>query len=175
MSGVNWLSRKFILSATLMLIATLFIVWSKGAEGMDILCTQSQYLWVMAATLLPFLAANAWQEWKNVKLDYLRVNNSPTIWDRIKELFGTVFLLAYAAIIGVSVLNYFHIVNNEVWFPIVSAIAGFYNIGNVAGKMNPAEPVVATSGLSLVDAEAILKARTELAVTDETTPESGDQ
>ena len=37
MSGINWLSRKFILSATLMLIATLFIVWSKGAEGMAIL------------------------------------------------------------------------------------------------------------------------------------------
>jgi hypothetical protein len=170
MSSTKWLSRKVILSASLMIIATLFIIWSKGADGMSVLCTQYQYLWVMSATLLPFLAANALQEWKNVSFDYLQRSGTPAVWDLIKELFGTVFLLAYLAIIGVSALNYFHIINSEIWFPIVTAIAGFYNIGNALGKLNPpAGPEPFTYDLRPIDMPANLKDRL---TTDETTPES---
>ena len=138
MSNDNWLSRKFILSVTLMVIATLFIFWSRGSG--HVLCTQSQYLWVISATLLPFLAANAVQDLRKGNGVHLKAEKKPSVLDRIKALIGTVFILSYATIIGISVMNYFHIVNNEVWFPVVTAVVGFYNVGNVVSKLNPSLP-----------------------------------
>ena len=119
---IPYLSRKFVLSAALAALATLFMALR--------LLEPHQWQWVIMATIVSYVAANAVQKIK-------RGEDKPditVIWDRIKSLFDRVFLACVITIAVASVFLWKGIIPGSVWFVICSALAGAYNIGNAVGK-----------------------------------------
>lgn len=119
---IPYLSRKFVLSASLAALATLFMALR--------LLEPHQWQWVIMATIVSYVAANAVQKIK-------RGEDKPditVIWDRIKSLFDRVFLACVITIAVASVFLWKGIIPGSVWFVICSALAGAYNIGNAVGK-----------------------------------------
>jgi hypothetical protein len=107
------------------------------------LITGSQWLWVMMATAVSYVAANALGQvtlttaggtigWsKNGESKELIV----TIWERVKALFSRAFLLCMASIVIASLLLWKGSIDGEVWFALSAALATAYNIGNSVGKL----------------------------------------
>ena len=135
---IPYLSRKFVLSAALAALATLFMALR--------LLEPHQWQWVIMATIVSYVAANAVQNaqgtntkeiWKTVK-DANGIEREKlrqiVIWDRIKSLFDRVFLACVITIAVASVFLWKGIIPGSVWFVICSALAGAYNIGNAVGK-----------------------------------------
>jgi hypothetical protein len=126
---IPYLSRKFVLSAGLAVVATLFMAVK--------LIQPHEWMWVVMATVVSYVTANAIQD-KTMNNYVALVNgkktNLATIWERVKSLFDRVFLLAVTAVTVTSVFLLKGIIPSDVWFMICSALASAYNIGNAVGK-----------------------------------------
>lgn len=126
---IPYLSRKFVLSAGLAVVATLFMALT--------LIQPHEWMWVVMATVVSYVTANAIQD-KTMNNYVALVNgkktNLATIWERVKSLFDRVFLLAVTAVTVTSVFLLKGIIPSDVWFMICSALASAYNIGNAVGK-----------------------------------------
>ena len=126
---IPYLSRKFVLSAGLAVVATLFMALK--------LIQPHEWMWVVMATVVSYVTANAIQD-KTMNNYVALVNgkktNLATIWERVKSLFDRVFLLAVTAVTVTSVFLLKSIIPSDVWFMICSALASAYNIGNAVGK-----------------------------------------
>lgn len=126
---IPYLSRKFVLSAALAALATLFMALR--------LLEPHQWQWVIMATIVSYVAANAIQDKSmsgNVAIMNGHRTNLATIWERIKSLFDRVFLACALTVAVASVFLWKGIIPGSVWFVICSALAGAYNIGNAVGK-----------------------------------------
>lgn len=122
--NLNYLSRKLILSAMLVFIATLFM-WRQVIEP-------QQWLWAMLAVVIPYIAAHAIQAYKGG--GYAKCVDVIGFWNRIKALFDTPFLMALMTLLVSSLFLYAGKIPADIWFVLTSAIAGAYNIGNVLTK-----------------------------------------
>jgi len=133
------LSRKFILSILLIIIATLFVVWSKDLPDELKLCTGNQYTWVLMATIISYITAKATQSVTGSSHTIRsKIFNKPIqIIDQLKQLIDNVFLLTIIVIVILSIMNYHHIIYNDNWFYMVTTIVGAYNIGNAISKLGP--------------------------------------
>lgn len=126
---IPYLSRKFVLSAGLAVVATLFMALK--------LIQPHEWMWVVMATVVSYVTANAIQDKtmnNYVALVDGKKTNLATIWERVKSLFDRVFLLAVTAVTVTSVFLLKGIIPSDVWFMICSALASAYNIGNAVGK-----------------------------------------
>lgn len=126
---IPYLSRKFVLSAGLAVVATLFMALK--------LIQPHEWMWVVMATVVSYVTANAIQDktmYNYVALVNGKKTNLATIWERVKSLFDRVFLLAVTAVTVTSVFLLKGIIPSDVWFMICSALASAYNIGNAVGK-----------------------------------------
>lgn len=131
---IKYLSRKFILSSLLALIATVFM-WNK-------IVLPSQWMWVVMATVVSYVVANAIQE--KTASAYAKIHTIKedkrvsivTIYDRLSSLLSRTFLLCVTTVIITSLFLYKQIIPSDVWFTICSALAAAYNIGNSIGKID---------------------------------------
>jgi len=129
--NINYLSRKFVLSAFIAIVSTLFVWWK--------ICTPEQWLWAIGSTILPYIGANALQEARQLNLSR---DKSIPAWNRIAALFDNAFILAMGVSIVASLFLYAGIIPNGIWFIVVSAVGAAYNVSNVVGKLKttPAKP-----------------------------------
>ena len=124
MTDIKFLSRKFILSVALAIIATVFIFLG--------IILPHQWQWVMMSTVVSYVAANAIS--KQTETAYKDIFN--VSWkDRLKALVSREFIVCMVAIILTSILLYIGRIGAEVWFTICSSLAVAYNIGNSVGKL----------------------------------------
>jgi hypothetical protein len=126
---IPYLSRKFVLSAALAALATLFMALR--------LLEPHQWQWVIMSTVVTYVAANAiigHNKTANREMVGGVMVSMTTIWERLKALFGRTFLLAFVTVLVCSAFLLKGIIPSEVWFVICSALAGAYNIGNALGK-----------------------------------------
>jgi hypothetical protein len=116
------LSRKVILSVFLAIYAT-WALWTG-------LILESQWQWVMMATVVTYVAGASLQKKKDLsRLAPLR------LWgERIKAIFTREFMIAFATVLLTSVLLQWHRIGADTWFAITTSIAGAYNIVNAASK-----------------------------------------
>ena len=126
---IPYLSRKFVLSAGLAVVATLFMAVK--------LIQPHEWMWVVMATVVSYVTANAIQD-KNMNNYVALVNgkktNLATIWERVKSLFDRVFLLAVIAVTVTTLFLFKGIIPSSVWFTICSTLAAAYNISNALSK-----------------------------------------
>jgi len=119
---IPYLSRKFVLSAALAAVGTILM-------GLKLI-QPHEWMWVMMATVVSYVTANAVQKAKRGD----KYEPAVIIWDRIKSLFDRVFLLAVIAVTVTTVFLWKGIVPSSVWFTICSTLAAAYNIGNALSK-----------------------------------------
>lgn len=115
---IPYLSRKFVLSAALAAVGTILM-------GLKLI-QPHEWMWVMMATVVSYVTANAIQDKRKTSL--------ATIWERIKSLFDRVFLLAVIAVTVTTLFLFKGIIPSSVWFTICSTLAAAYNIGNAISK-----------------------------------------
>ena len=89
-----------------------------------------EWMWVMMATVVSYVTANAVQKAKRGD----KYEPAVIIWDRIKSLFDRVFLLAVIAVAVTTLFLFKGIIPSSVWFTICSTLAAAYNIGNALSK-----------------------------------------
>jgi hypothetical protein len=126
---ITYLSRKFVLSAVLATLATLFMAIK--------LIAPIHWQWVIMSTVVTYVAANAiigHNKTGNREMVGGVMVSMTTIWERLKALFGRTFLLAFVTVLVCSAFLLKGIIPSEVWFVICSALAGAYNIGNALSK-----------------------------------------
>jgi fucose permease len=58
----------------------------------------------------------------------------PEIKDRLISLFSREFVISIISVIGVSYLCFVGMINNDLWFQVVTVIGGTYNIFNALEK-----------------------------------------
>jgi len=119
---IPYLSRKFVLSAALAAVGTILM-------GLRLI-QPHEWMWVMMATVVSYVTANAVQKAKRGN----KYEPAVIIWDRIKSLFDRVFLLAVIAVTVTTVFLWKGIIPSSVWFTICSTLAAAYNIGNALSK-----------------------------------------
>ena len=119
---IPYLSRKFVLSAALAAVGTILMSLK--------LIQPHEWMWVMMATVVSYVTANAVQKAKRGD----KYEPAVIIWDRIKSLFDRVFLLAVIAVTVTTVFLWKGIVPSSVWFTICSTLAAAYNISNALSK-----------------------------------------
>lgn len=119
---IPYLSRKFVLSAALAAVGTILMALR--------LIQPHEWMWVMMATVVSYVTANAVQKAKRGD----KYEPAVIIWDRIKSLFDRVFVLAVIAVTVTTVFLWKGIVPSSVWFTICSTLAAAYNIGNALSK-----------------------------------------
>lgn len=133
---IKYLSRKFVLSGLLAIIATLLVWWK--------LIEPEQWQWVIMATVISYIggrtiekatlsSATGRKEWggKNGEKKMLAV----VLWDRLKSLFSREFVLTLVTLLVTSALLYRGCITSGVWFLLASTLAGFYNILTAVSKV----------------------------------------
>lgn len=119
------LSRKVVLSVFLAVFATL-AMWGGYIS-------EFHWQWVIMATVVSYVAGASLQN--KVSFEKYTVLTSLRKWgERIKSLFTRDFIVAFATVVVTSLLLYKHRISSDVWFAVVSAIAGCYNIFNALSK-----------------------------------------
>jgi hypothetical protein len=122
------LSRKLILTIGLAVLASLLIFVKSNVTGKPFILDYQWQAVIMATVITYIVGCN------------IQNNNMPssvdikTFWERIKDLFRWDFVLAVLTIIFTTFLLVRGHVENTVWFSIISAIGGAYNIMNPIGK-----------------------------------------
>lgn len=118
---IKYLSRKFVLSMLLGLLATILLV--KGSIN------DSQFGIVIMATVVCYIVGRTVdKKYGDGKITY------PVIKDRLISLFSREFVISIIAVVGVSYLCFTKMINNDLWFQIVTVIGGTYNIFNPLEK-----------------------------------------
>lgn len=133
----RFLARKVILSLDVAIFATVLML-GNHIQG-------QHWLWAMSATVLSFIAAETIQKRGNLMTPPPpgRAHRSfwvafksylSSVWARITNVFTLDFLAGFVVI---NLAHYFSlrgIIEPGVWFPLVSGICGFYNVGNALSK-----------------------------------------
>ena len=118
---IKYLSRKFVLSMLLGLLSTILLV--KGSIN------DSQFGIVIMATVVCYIVGRTVdKKYGDGKITY------PEIKDRLISLFSREFVISIISVIGVSYLCFAKMINNDLWFQIVTVIGGTYNIFNALEK-----------------------------------------
>lgn len=118
---IKYLSRKFVLSMLLGLLSTILLI--KGSIN------DSQFGIVIMATVVCYIVGRTVdKKYGDGKITY------PEIKDRLISLFSREFVISIIAVIGVSYLCFAKMINNDLWFQIVTVIGGTYNIFNALEK-----------------------------------------
>ena len=120
---IKYLSRKFLLSALLAIIATVFIMLG--------VIEAYQWQWVIMATAVSYVAANAIS--KKTETEYSK-EFKVKIKDRLASLFSREFIVCVGTVLVSSLLLHYNRIDSTVWFTVCSALAVAYNIGNSIGK-----------------------------------------
>ena len=119
---IKMLSRKFILSASMMFLATMLLLNGKVSEN--------YFGIVLMATVVSYIVGKTTEKkFGNVK------TNRVKLWDRLKSLFSREFALSMITVFGLSWLTWNGIVSQDLWFQVVAAIGGSYNIFNSIEKV----------------------------------------
>lgn len=116
---IKFLSRKFILSAILTIMSTIFLLHG--------LISDTNWHVIISATVISYIISKTIDK-KTTK------NNNITIIDRIKSLFSREFMLSLIVIIGSGILCWYKMINGNIWYQIVVSIGGVYNIFNSISK-----------------------------------------
>lgn len=118
---IKYLSRKFVLSMLLGLLSTILLVNGSINDG--------QFGIVIMATVVCYIVGRTVdKKYGDGKITY------PEIKDRLISLFSREFVISIIAVIGVSYLCFAKMINNDLWFQIVTVIGGTYNIFNALEK-----------------------------------------
>lgn len=118
---IKYLSRKFVLSMLLGLLSTILLIKGSINDG--------QFGIVIMATVVCYIVGRTVdKKYGDGKITY------PEIKDRLISLFSREFVISIIAVIGVSYLCFAKIINNDLWFQIVTVIGGTYNIFNALEK-----------------------------------------
>lgn len=124
----KFLSKKFVMSATILLI--FLAMAAKSIIQPDML------LWAIMATVLSYVIAKTTE--KTAEVDMKSLGLKVNFWQRIIALFDRDFLLSYVTVWGLSILLYTGYIPQlyaSTWFICVTTIAGVYNIGNSIAKL----------------------------------------
>jgi len=121
MTDYKFLSRKFILSVLLFVVATWFL-------SIDILAG-FQWQIVLMATALTYLGGKSLEKAKANNVDPV-----VSFWDRIVSLFSREFLISLGIFILATILAYTHKISGDIWFQIVTVIGSTYNVFNSMSK-----------------------------------------
>jgi fucose permease len=118
---IKYLSRKFVLSMLLGLLSTILLIKGSINDG--------QFGIVIMATVVCYIVGRTVdKKYGDGKITY------PEIKDRLISLFSREFVISIIAVIGVSYLCFAKMINNDLWFQIVTVIGGTYNIFNALEK-----------------------------------------
>ena len=119
---IKMLSRKFILSVSMMVLSTMLLLNGNVSEN--------YFGIVLMATVVSYIVGKTTEKkFGNVK------TNSVKLWDRLKSLFSREFALSMITVFGLSWLTWNGIVSQDLWFQVVTAIGGAYNIFNSIEKV----------------------------------------
>lgn len=117
---IKFLSRKFILSVLLAVMATAFLV--KG------LIDQNSWSIIIMATVVSYTVS------KTIDKKYGLINH-PSIWGRIVSMFSREFIVSVLAIVGSGLLCWHGFIAGNIWFQIAIAVGSAYNIFNSIEKV----------------------------------------
>ena len=117
---IKFLSRKFILSVLLAVMATAFLM--KG------LIDQNSWSIIIMATVVSYTVSKA------IDKKYGLINH-PTIWSRIVSMFSREFIVSIVAVIGSGLLCWYGFIAGNIWFQIAIAVGSAYNIFNSIEKV----------------------------------------
>ena len=117
---IKFLSRKFILSILLAIMAIIFLI--KG------LIDQNSWSIIMMATVVSYTVS------KTIDKKYGLINY-PTIWSRIVSMFSREFIVSILAIVGSGFLCWYGFIAGNIWFQIALAVGSAYNIFNSIEKV----------------------------------------
>lgn len=119
---IKMLSRKFILSASMMVLSTMLLLNSKVSEN--------YFGIVLMATVISYIVGKTTEKkFGDVKTHKVK------LWDRLKSLFSREFALSMITVFGLSWLTWNGMVGQDLWFQVVTAIGGAYNIFNSIEKI----------------------------------------
>jgi hypothetical protein len=119
---IKFLSRKFIMSMLLGIIATFLLITHNIPE--------EQFGIVIIASVVSYIASRTIdKKYSEGKLTF------PAIKDRIESLFSREFIVAIITVIGISWLKFNGLIGSELWFQVIAAIGGVYNIFNAIEKI----------------------------------------
>lgn len=119
---IKMLSRKFILSASMMVLSTMLLLNSKVSEN--------YFGIVLMATVVSYIVGKTTEKkFGDVKTHKVK------LWDRLKSLFSREFALSMITVFGLSWLTWNGMVSQDLWFQVVTAIGGAYNIFNSIEKV----------------------------------------
>jgi fucose permease len=110
-----------VLSMLLGLLSTILLIKGSINDG--------QFGIVIMATVVCYIVGRTVdKKYGDGKITY------PEIKDRLISLFSREFVISIIAVIGVSYLCFAKMINNDLWFQIVTVIGGTYNIFNALEK-----------------------------------------
>lgn len=119
--NIKILSRKFVLSVSLMVLSTFLLLNGN--------ITENYFGTILMATVVSYIVGKTTEKkWSKTK------SYSVTLWTRIKSLFSREFILSLITVFGLSYLTWKGIVGKELWFQTVLAIGSSYNIFNAISK-----------------------------------------
>jgi hypothetical protein len=119
---IKFLSRKFIMSMLLGIIATFLLITHNIPE--------EQFGIVIIASVVSYIVSRTIdKKYSEGKLTF------PAIKDRIESLFSREFIVAIITVIGISWLKFNGLIGSELWFQVIAAIGGVYNIFNAVEKI----------------------------------------
>jgi len=117
---IKFLSRKFILSVLLAVMATAFLM-----KGM---IDQNSWSIIIMATVVSYTVA------KTIDKKHGLINH-PTIWSRIVSMFSREFIVSILAVVGSGLLCWYGFITGNIWFQIAIAVGSAYNIFNSIEKV----------------------------------------
>lgn len=123
---IKYLSRKFVLSGLLAIIATLLVWWK--------LIEPEQWQWVIMATVISYIGGRTIEK-ATLSSATGRKVLAVVLWDRLKSLFSREFVLTLVTLLVTSALLYRGCITSGVWFLLASTLAGFYNILTAVSKV----------------------------------------
>lgn len=119
---IKFLSRKFLLTTLLTVLSTWLLVTGNIGEN--------QFGIVILAAIGSYIVG------RTIDKKYSEGKSTfPDIRDRIVSLFSREFVIALVAVIGVSYLKLKGFVGSDLWFQVISAIGGAYNVFNPLEKI----------------------------------------
>ena len=134
MDATRIFARKVILSIDVAVFATLLML-KQHIHG-------QHWLWAMTVTALSFIAAETIQKRTRGKQEKRKFSSWLDVlkqffidlWWRISAIFTLDFLVAFVIINLTHYFSFRDIIEPTIWFPLVSSICGFYNVGNALSK-----------------------------------------
>lgn len=116
MTDYKFLSRKFLLSVLLFVVATYFL-------KVDII---NQFEWqiILMATAMTYIGG------RSLVKASVQYPAKTGFWDRLSGIFSREFLVTIGVFLLTSILAYIKKIDGSVWFQISTVIGSAYNVFN---------------------------------------------